>query len=187
MEGRLKFLPTAIEGVFIAETSLLDDHRGSFSRLFCNQDLSSALGNRQIVQINHSCTKTPGVIRGMHYQHPPNAEMKFIRCIRGRVWDVAVDLRAGSPTLFQWHAQELDPQSGRMVIIPEGCAHGFQVLEPNSEMLYLHTAMYAPEKADGVAFDDPKLAIPWPLTISKLSSQGKQHPPIVSNFSGIEV
>ncbi len=183
----MKFQPTAIKGVYIAETNLLNDHRGTFSRFYCNQDLAPVLGDRQIVQINHSFTKTTGVIRGMHYQHPPHAEMKFVRCINGRVWDVAVDLRADSSTFLKWHAVELDSQSARMMIIPEGCAHGFQVLEPDSEMLYLHTALFAPEMADGVPFDDPRLAITWPLAISELSRQGKQHPPMPLNFSGIKV
>ena len=187
MESRVKLLPTAIEGLFVAETNLFTDHRGSFSRLFCQQELASAIGNRQIVQVNQSHTKTPGVIRGMHFQYPPHAEMKLIRCIKGRVWDVAVDLRAGSPTFLQWHAEELCPQNARMMIIPEGFAHGFQVLDPDSEMFYLHTAFYAPEKASGVAFDDPRLAIPWPLTIPVLSSHDKQHPPMSSDFSGIKI
>ena len=187
MESPVKLLPTAIEGLFVAETNSFTDHRGSFSRLFCQQELASAIGNRQIVQVNQSNTKTPGVIRGMHFQYPPYAEMKLIRCIKGRVWDVVVDLRAGSPTFLQWHAEELCSQNARMMIVPEGFAHGFQVLDPDSEMFYLHTAFYAPEKAGGVAFDDPRLAIPWPLTTPVLSSHGKRHPPMSSDFSGIKL
>ena len=187
MEIPVKLLPTAIEGLFVAETNPLTDHRGSFSRLFCKQELALAIGNRQIVQVNQSQTKTPGVIRGMHFQYPPHAEMKLIRCLKGRVWDVTVDLRAGSQTFLQWHAEELSSQNARMMIVPEGFAHGFQVLDPDSEMLYLHTAFYTPEKASGVPFDDPMLAIPWPLPIPALSSHNKQHPPMSSDFSGIKI
>ena len=187
MENPVKLLPTAIEGLFVAETNLLTDHRGSFSRLFCEQELALAIGNRQIVQVNQSKTKTPGVIRGMHFQYPPHAEMKLIRCLKGRVWDVTVDLRAGSQTFLQWHAEELSSENARMMIVPEGFAHGFQVLDPDSEMLYLHTAFYTPEKSSGVAFDDPRLAIAWPLTIPDLSGNDKRHPPMSPDFSGIKI
>ena len=183
----MKLLPTALKGVFIAETNPFTDHRGSFSRLFCKHELATAIGERQIAQINQSRTKTPGVIRGMHFQYPPHAEMKLVRCTKGRVWDVAVDLRAGSPTFLQWHAEELSPQSARMMVIPEGCAHGFQVLDPDSEMLYLHTAFYAPEVGGHVAFDDPRLAISWPLTMPTLSNFDKNDSSIPSDFSGIKI
>ena len=183
----MKLLPTKIEGVFIGEANLSIDHRGSFARLFCEQEWAPVIGERKIVQVNQSRTKTPGVIRGMHFQYPPHAEMKLVHCFKGRVWDVAVDLRSGSPTFLQWHAEELSSQNTRMLVIPEGCAHGFQVLEPDSEMLYLHTAFYTPEKEGGLAYDDPRLAIPWPLSIVGVSAHDKRHPPIPQNFSGIKL
>jgi dTDP-4-dehydrorhamnose 3,5-epimerase len=123
----------------------------------------------------------------MHYQHPPHAEMKLVRCVKGGVWDVAVDLRAGSPTFLQWHAEELTPQNARMLIVPEGCAHGFQALEPDSELLYLHTAFYTPEAEGGVAHDDPRLAISWPLPVVDLSTRDRAHPQIMPSFSGISL
>jgi len=187
METPVKLLTTEIEGLFIAQTNPLTDQRGSFSRLFCEQELAIAIGERQILQVNQSKTKTPGVVRGMHFQYPPHAEMKLIRCLKGRVWDVTVDLRAGSQTFLHWHAEELSSENARMMIVPEGFAHGFQVLDPDSEMLYLHTAFYTPEKASGVPFDDPRLAIPWPLTIPDLSNNDKRHPPMSSDFSGIKI
>lgn len=187
MERFVKLLPTDIEGLLIAETNLLKDYRGSFARLFCNQDLAPATGERSIVQINHSLTQSIGVIRGLHFQYPPYAEMKLVRCIKGRVWDVSVDLRAGSTTFLQWYAKELSPQSGCMVVIPEGFAHGFQVLEPDSEMLYLHTALYTPEKAASVPYNDPSLAISWPLPVANLSNEEKQYPPLAENFLGIKI
>lgn len=181
----MRLLPTAISGVSVVETSVFTDHRGEFARLFCERELAAAIGDRHIVQINRSRTSSPGAVRGMHLQRPPHAEMKLVRCIKGGVWDVVVDLRAGSPTLLQWHAEELTAQNARMLVIPEGCAHGFQVLERDSELLYLHTQFYAPEAEVGVPHDDPLLAISWPLPISDLSARDRQFSPIPPDFSGI--
>ncbi|HIC43196.1 MAG TPA: dTDP-4-keto-6-deoxy-D-glucose epimerase [Sulfurimonas sp.] len=183
----MKILSTSIEGVFTVETSLLPDNRGSFSRLFCERELGSAFGGRKVVQINKSITATPGTVRGIHYQNPPHAEMKLIRCTSGRVWDVAVDLRAGSSTFLQWHAEELTSENARMLVISEGCGHGFQVLEPDSELLYLHTAFYNPEFESGVMYNDPKLAITWPLPALDLSARDQKYPPISTDFTGIKV
>jgi len=114
----MKILPTPISGVVVIEAAPREDERGSFGRLFCERELASVLGDRRIVQINHSRTRTAGAIRGLHFQRDPHAEMKFVRCLKGRVWDVAVDLRAGSPTFLQWHAIELSPVNACMVVIP---------------------------------------------------------------------
>jgi dTDP-4-dehydrorhamnose 3,5-epimerase len=113
--------------------------------------------------------------------------MKFVRCLRGRVWDVAVDLRAGSPTFLQWHAVELDPGTARMLVIPEGCAHGFQALEADSELLYLHTAAYAPEAEGGIRYDDPRLDIAWPKPASDLSERDRRHPLLTHDFAGLHL
>jgi dTDP-4-dehydrorhamnose 3,5-epimerase len=145
------------------------------------------VGRRPIVQINHSCTTRVGAIRGLHFQYPPHAEMKLVRCLRGRVWDVAVDLRTGSPTFLRWHAEELSPRNARMLVIPEGCAHGFQVLDPDSELLYLHTASYAPPFDGGVRFDDPRLDIDWPLPLTDLSERDRCHAFLKADFSGLVV
>ncbi len=169
----------------VVETPPLTDDRGAFTRFFCNSDLASIVGQRRIVQINHSRTRLPGAVRGLHYQRPPHAEMKFVRCIRGRVWDVVVDLRTGSPTFLQWHAEELSPNHSRMLVVPEGCAHGFQVLEPDSEMLYLHTAFYEPAVEAGLAYNDPKLAITWPMPVTELSGADSRRPFITEDFSGL--
>lgn len=176
---------TAISGVVVAENTGSNDARGAFRRLYCEAALTAVIGSRRIVQINHSRTAQVGAIRGLHYQHPPSAEMKLVRCLRGRVWDVAVDLRAGSPTFLQWHAEELGPERARMLVVPEGCAHGFQVLEPDSELLYLHTACYAPHLEGGARWDDPALSIAWPLRVTELSERDARHPLLESNFSGI--
>jgi dTDP-4-dehydrorhamnose 3,5-epimerase len=167
------------------ETNYFTDARGAFGRLYCAAEMSGIIGSRHIVQINHSCTAAVGAIRGMHFQHPPHAEMKLIRCLKGRVWDVAVDLRVGSPTFLHWHAEELTSNNARMMVIPEGCAHGFQVLEADSELLYLHTAFYHPASEGGLRHDDPQLGIEWPLPAVDLSSRDLSHPPISQDFPGI--
>jgi len=179
--------PTPIAGVFVVETTAFVDRRGSFARLFCERELEKILGDRSIVQINHSRTAAAGAVRGLHYQRPPAAEMKLVRCLSGRAWDVVVDLRIDSPTFLKWHAEELTPQSNRMMVIPEGCAHGFQTLAANTELLYLHTAFFTPEAEGAVRFDDPLLAIPWPLQVADLSDRDRRHPAITPDYQGIAV
>ncbi|ADR19071.1 dTDP-4-dehydrorhamnose 3,5-epimerase [Calditerrivibrio nitroreducens] len=185
MGKRLTIQQTYIEGLKIVETASYIDTRGAFTRLYCECELAEIIGSRRIVQINHSCTQQVGTVRGLHFQYPPHAEMKLVRCLRGRVWDVAVDLRANSPTFLHWHAEELTPENGRMIIIPEGFAHGFQVLEAASELLYLHTAYYAPSAEAGFRYDDPCLGIKWPLPVSELSPRDANHPLLKPDFSGI--
>lgn len=183
----MKVRRTDIAGVFVVEAAPIDDERGSFERLFCVHELEAVLGGRRIVQINRSVTRSVGTIRGIHYQRAPFAEMKLVRCLRGRVWDVAVDLRAGSATLLRWHAEELSPGACAMLVIPEGCAHGFQALEPEAELLYLHTAAYSRESEGGVRFDDPSLRIDWPLPPAITSSRDLGLPFVSAGFSGIQV
>lgn len=183
----MNIVATALAGVAVVETAQFTDHRGAFARLFCTRELAPIIGPRQIVQINHSRTAAAGAIRGMHYQRPPHAEMKLVRCLKGRVWDVAVDLRAGSPTFLRWHAEELTPDNARMLVVPEGCAHGFQVLEQDSELLYLHTAHYEPGVEGGILCSDPRLNIPWPLPVADLSARDRAHSPLAPDFSGIIV
>ena len=179
--------PTALPGVLLVDTAPVVDQRGAFSRYFCDRELAAPLGQRRIVQINHSRTREIGAVRGLHYQHPPHAEMKFVRCLRGRVWDVAVDLRRNSPSFLQWHAEELSPERATMLVIPEGCAHGFQVLEPDSELLYLHTAHYEKTAEGGIRHDDPLVGIHWPLAVTDLSERDRRHPLLDHAFQGITV
>jgi dTDP-4-dehydrorhamnose 3,5-epimerase len=183
----MKMLPTTIDGVIIVETTPFIDQRGAFVRYYCENELAPALGNRRIVQINQSRTLTVGSVRGIHFQRPPHAEMKLIRCFKGRVWDVAVDMRAGSPTFMQWHAEELSPENARMMIMPEGCAHGFQVMEESSELLYLHTAFYAPGSEGGLLYNDPRVNIAWPLPVSDLSERDRMHAPLPPDFAGLKL
>ena len=181
----MKTFRTSIPGVFVAETTPFKDQRGAFYRAFCDQELVSLLLGRAIRQINVSRTEAVGAIRGLHYQHPPHAEMKLVRCLRGRVWDLALDLRRDSATFLRWHAEELSSDNARMVVIPEGCAHGFQVLDAGSELLYLHTAPYESESEGGVRFDDPAVEIAWPLAATDISQRDGSHPFLTGDFSGI--
>jgi len=149
------------------------DHRGALLNAFraVEQAFVQTWGNRPIVQVNLSRTDTVGTIRGLHLQASPHSEAKLVRCLCGRVWDVAVDLRPGSVTYGHSHAVELSPAAGNALLIPEGCAHGFQVLEPCSELLYMHSGAWVPEAETGVRFDDPHLAIQWPLPPTGLSER----------------
>ena len=177
----------SISNLKLVEQHAFTDQRGFFSRLFCDNELSSILENRQIVQINHSRTLNIGTVRGLHYQIPPFAEMKFIKCIKGRVLDVVVDVRSGSSTFLQWHAEELCSNDQKIFVIPEGFAHGFQVLEAGSELLYLHTARYQPDHEAGIAYNDPTVGIDWPLPEVDLSFRDKSHPFVTDQFKGIRL
>ena len=185
MGNTVNVQPTSIPGLMVVEIKPHIDHRGAFARLYCEDELASLVGPRRIVQINISRSATIGAVRGLHYQRTPHAEMKLLRCLRGRVWDVAVDLRHNSPTFLCWHAEELTPANTRMMVVPEGFAHGFQVLEQNSELLYLHTSFYTPGAEGGLHYDDPRLAINWPLAVTDLSQRDAAHPFMNSDFSGI--
>lgn len=163
------------------------DARGSFYRGFCDQELKEILSGGQVRQVNVSHTKTMGAIRGLHFQYPPHTEIKLIRCLRGRVFDVAVDLRAGSPTFGKWYATELSDENHVMMVLPAGCAHGFQVLECSSELLYLHTAPYAPEAEGAIRYDDPAIAIEWPLAVTDISLRDQAHPYLDPTFEGVRL
>ncbi|MDX2074214.1 MAG: dTDP-4-dehydrorhamnose 3,5-epimerase [Alphaproteobacteria bacterium] len=180
----MNILLTPIAGAVIIETQTVKDSRGEFTRLYCERTLSDVLAGRRVVQANHSLTHAQGAIRGLHYQSPPHAEIKLVRCVKGKVWDVVVDLRKNSPTFLRWHAETLSPGTKTMVI-PEGCAHGFQTLEPECELLYLHTAAYHPEVEGGLAYDDPAVSITWPLPPKELSTRDSNYPPIGNAFEGL--
>jgi dTDP-4-dehydrorhamnose 3,5-epimerase len=164
---------TAIHGVFELVGQPFSDHRGAFLNAFRSQEpaFASSWGDRGIAQVNLSRSEAVGTIRGLHLQAAPHAEAKLVRCLRGRVWDVAVDLRPESTTFAQWQAVELSPDQGNALLIPEGCAHGFQVLAPGSELLYLHSGPWVPQAETGIHFNDPRLAIPWPLPPLGLSER----------------
>lgn len=184
--GRFTVKDMPIEGLKLIERQQLADSRGFFARLFCSEELAAAGWFKPIVQINHTLTQMQGTVRGMHYQLPPYAEMKLVTCLRGAVWDVAVDLRAGSPTFLQWHAEELSAANNRALLIPEGFAHGFQTLSNDCELLYLHAATYVPSAEGGLSPRDPALSITWPLAVAEISPRDARHPMLRKDFAGIK-
>jgi len=184
-EFLLKALP--LPGLFSVQHKRHEDTRGHFSRLFCEGSLSGFDQPFHIRQINHSCTREQGSVRGLHYQDGEHPEAKLITCLRGEVWDVAVDLRADSATFLHWHAEHLRAGDGRSLLIPAGFAHGFQTLTDDAELLYLHSADYAPEHEGGLSVHDPRLAIAWPLAVKNLSARDASHPLLDSRFCGVHV
>ncbi|MFY0476539.1 dTDP-4-dehydrorhamnose 3,5-epimerase [Achromobacter marplatensis] len=181
----LEITDTPLAGLKVVQRHPRGDSRGFLARLFDAGDLHACGWQRGIEQVNHTYTAQAGTIRGMHYQLPPHAEMKLVSCIRGAVWDVAVDLRAGSPTFLQWHAERLSADNGRALLIPEGFAHGFQTLTDDAEMLYCHSAPYSPQAEAGLHFQDARVGIAWPLPPTLVSERDQQHPRLDTAFSGV--
>lgn len=184
-EFLLKALP--LTGLFSVQHKRFEDDRGHFSRLFCEGSLSAFGQAFSIRQINHSCTRAGGSVRGLHYQNANAPEAKLITCVRGEVWDVAVDLRPNSATFLRWHAEYLRAGDGRSLLIPAGFAHGFQTLTDDAELLYLHSADYAPEHEGGLSVHDPRLAIAWPLPVNNLSARDASHPLLDERFAGVRL
>lgn len=160
----------------LIHTTTMNDHRGSFTRLFCVKELGAVIGERHVVNVNHSRTANKGVLRGLHFQNDPHQEMKFVRCTQGAIYDVIVDMRRNSATYLQWHAEVLSAKNMCMLCVPEGFAHGFQSLEDRCEVIYLTTAHYASEAEGGLRYDDPALGIRWPLEVSDISDKDASHP-----------
>ncbi len=173
---------TSIDGVWELMGQPMSDSRGAFLNGFRAEESAfmQAWGGRPIAQVNFSRTDAVGTVRGLHLQACPHSEAKLVRCLRGRVWDVVVDLRKGSATQNQWHGVELTPEKANALLIPEGCAHGFQALAPGSELLYLHSGSWVQEAEIGIHCCDPDLAIRWPLSPCGLSARD-QHLPMLSS------
>lgn len=177
--SRFNLHSTPIAGLVAVDRLPLGDARGFLERLFCADDLAAVGWTGPIAQINHTFTAEPGTVRGLHYQRAPHAEIKLVSCLQGSVWDVAVDLRPGSPTYLQWHAEELSAHNHRALLIPPGCAHGFQTLTADVQMLYCHSQAYAPHSEGGLHPQDPRLGIAWPLPVHGLSPRDVSHPYLV--------
>ena len=178
---------TPFRDLLILELDRSSDGRGSFYRLFCDRELSDVLMGASIVQINHSTTIKPGSIRGLHFQYAPSAEIKIVRCIKGEVFDVAVDLRLGSESLLAWHGTHLSADDNLAVLIPQGFAHGFQTIAPDSELLYLHSSHYDAQAEAGIRYDDPSIGVSWPLNVTEVSDRDNSHPLIEPEFTGIAI
>lgn len=185
MSQRFVVNDTPLAGLYVLQRQPLGDSRGFLERMYCAEELAPLAPGRAIVQINHTHTGARGTVRGMHYQLPPQAETKFVSCLRGEVFDVAVDLRAGSPTFLQWHAEILTGNNHKTLVIPEGFAHGFQTLSEDCEMLYFHTMAYQPAAERGLCATDPRLAIHWPLPVEGQSPRDMAHPHIEASFPGV--
>ncbi len=174
----LEINTTFIEDVFELQTTAFFDDRGMFLNIFRKNDhfWKQVWAKRDIKQINLSLTKETGAIRGMHFQMDRYSEAKIVRCLTGAVFDVAVDLRPDSKTYCKWHAAELTAENGKALLIPEGCAHGYQVLNSNSQLLYLHSGDWVKEAESGVRWNDPKLDIQWPLPASQMNERDLTFP-----------
>lgn len=183
--SRFEFIPTPINGLKIVKRKAIGDSRGFFSRFYCADNFRSAGSPLDIAQINHTLTSEKGVVRGMHFQRPPHAEVKFVSCLQGEIFDVAIDLRHNSPTFLQWFSTILSAENQTSLLIPLGCAHGFQTLTTNCEIIYLHSAAYESSAEGAINALDPRIAINWPLPINGMSQRDIQHPMIDLNYQGI--
>ena len=170
---------TSLSGCFVVEPDLREDERGFFGRTFCAEEFAFRGMNPCVVQCSISHNRHRGVLRGLHYQAAPHEEAKLVRCSRGRVFDVAVDLRTESPTHGKWTAIELSAGNHLALYIPEGCAHGFLTLEPESELVYQISTAYRPESFRGVRWDDPSLAVEWPAVPQLIIAERDRSLPIL--------
>ena len=187
MSGRFDVSEMDLAGVYLLQRKPQTDERGWFERMYCAADLAGVLGSRSIVQVNRSLTRLKATVRGLHYQVRPFAEAKVVSCLRGAIFDVAVDIRRNSPTFLQWHAELLTAENGRSLFVPEGVAHGFQAVEADCEVLYFATAAYDPTAERGLHPLDPRVAIAWPLPVEQLSERDASHPEVAPDFEGIVV
>jgi dTDP-4-dehydrorhamnose 3,5-epimerase len=183
----MNFNPLPLQGAYVIEPNPYEDHRGKFSRIFCQEELKQIGHYKQIVQINHSLTKQKGAVRGMHFQKPPKAEIKIVKCMSGSVFDVIVDLRKDSSTFLKWHGEILSSENMKMMYIPEGFAHGFQTLDNNAELLYFHSEFYTPLYESGIRYNDPKINITWLLDPINISEKDQNYPLLTSIFEGVIV
>jgi dTDP-4-dehydrorhamnose 3,5-epimerase len=167
----MKFNSTPISGVFVIELEAKSDERGFFARMFCEKEFAANGLETRFIQINNSLSIKKGTLRGMHYQLAPAAEVKVVRCVRGRLFDVVLDLREGSPTFGKHFGAELTAENRQMMYVPRGFAHGFLTLEENSEAVYLVSNMYAADRERGVRWNDPRFNIRWPANPEVVSDK----------------
>lgn len=187
LQHTMKFIETELKGAYTIEIEPSVDDRGWFSRVFCMKEFGQINHNENFVQINHSSNTNKGTVRGIHYQIPPKAETKLIRCIRGEIFDVIIDLRENSPTFLQWIGVELSAENMKMIYVHEGFAHGFQTLEDNSELIYHHTSFYDPSAERGIKYNDKLVGIKWPLDITNISEKDTNYPLLDSHFKGLNL
>lgn len=167
------FTETDISGSYLIDVKRIGDERGFFGRLWCEREMEEMGLVSSIKQSNIGVSPLKGTLRGLHYQTAPHQEVKIIRCPRGAIYDVIVDLRPDSPTFKKWFAVELTAENSRMLYVPEGCATGYQTLDDDTEIYYHTSEFYHPESATGVRYDDPAFGIEWPLPIAAISDNDK--------------
>ncbi|MFH1111378.1 MAG: dTDP-4-dehydrorhamnose 3,5-epimerase [Planctomycetota bacterium] len=177
----MKFTEAPLKGVYLIDLEKRGDERGFFARVFCTNEFREHGLCTQFVQVNNSLSAEKGTLRGMHYQRAPKAETKLVRCIRGALWDVVLDLRDGSSTFGRWFGAELSAENRRMMYVPKGFAHGFVTLTDDAEVLYLVDEFYAPERECVVRWDDPAFKIEWPLVPMVISEKDRNHPEFCGN------
>ncbi|RXF70929.1 dTDP-4-dehydrorhamnose 3,5-epimerase [Hansschlegelia zhihuaiae] len=179
----MKFQRTDLADVVIVVLESYEDERGSFARTFCRSEFAAANLPVDFVQASRSSARRAGTVRGLHFQRAPHSEGKLVRCGRGALYDVVIDLRPGSVSFRRWQAFILNAENMLSLYIPPGCAHGFQTLEDDTETLYQMTVAYAPDHAAGVRYDDPSLSIPWPLPVSVISQRDLALPSLDAEFA----
>ena len=172
----MEFSETSLKGAYVVRLKKIQDERGYFARGWCREEFLQHGLNPQMVQLNVGFSHRLGTVRGLHYQLAPHGEAKYVRCTRGAIYDVIIDLREGSPTVRQWFGIELTPDSGLMLYAPEGFAHGYQSLQDDTETYYMTSAPYAPAAARGVRYDDPAFGVRWPLPVSVISEADRDWP-----------
>lgn len=178
------FNKTPLEGAYTIDLEKRGDDRGFFARFFCEKEFKEAGLISDFVQINNSLTSKKGTLRGLHYQLPPAAEVKVVRCIRGALWDVIVDIREGSPTFGKWLGAELTAENRTMMYVPQGFAHAFVTLTDDTEALYLVSSFYSPGNERGVRWNDPAVGIEWPIEPAEISEKDGKWPDLDPEFHG---
>ena len=183
----MEFIKTPFEGLVQIKPTIYSDERGGFFRYVCHNEFENAGLNAHFVQMNQSINHNKGTLRGMHYQEPPHAEEKLVRCIKGAVQDIVVDLRKDSPTFLKYYSITLSEQNRIAIYIPKGFAHGFITLENNTELIYHHTAFYNPTSERGIQYNDPQLNITWPIMPEVISERDLNHSLLSTNFNGLAI
>ena len=187
MSSNLEFKATPIAGLFIIERKIIADERGYFFRLFCKDELSEIGLKKSLAQINYSHANKKFTVRGFHFQYLPDCETKIVTCIKGEVFDVALDLRAGSPTFLRWFGTILSEKNNRSMFIPEGFAHATQTLTDKSSLIYMHSGAYSPPTEGGININDPVISVKWPAKPLNLSKRDASFPYLSSTFQGISI
>lgn len=182
----MKFHPTPLQGAYLIELEKRGDDRGFFARFFCRNEFGAAGLVTQFVQINNSLSGKTGTLRGLHYQLPPAAEVKVIRCLRGGLFDCIIDIRPGSPTFGKWFGAELNDENRLAMYVPRGFAHGILTLKEDTEAFYLASDFYSPKDERGIRWDDPRFNIAWPIAPQEISPKDSAWPDFNPEFHGIE-